>query len=176
MRAVCARCGTSLLGRTRLLRSNNRAGAVAIAALALYPLAVTLPMLKVERLGFTSESSILEGIAALFAGGHLVVGLIVLLCSVIFPLGKLVALLTLSMGSSRMAHHHKAFTYHLVEWTGRWGMLDVLLVAVLVAVLKLGNLMEVTPGPAALAFSLCVVLSLLATACFDPHALWEPTI
>jgi paraquat-inducible protein A len=52
-------------------------------------------------------------------------------------------------------------------------MLDVLLVAILVAALKLGDAMEVTPGPGALAFALCVILSLLAAASFDPRRVWE---
>jgi uncharacterized paraquat-inducible protein A len=77
-----------------------------------------------------------------------------------------------------LGRKHRAWTYHLVEWTGRWGMLDVLLVAILVAALKVGDLVEVHAGPAALAFTCCVVLSLLAAACFDPHSLWdtEPTL
>jgi paraquat-inducible protein A len=62
----------------------------------------------------------------------------------------------------------------MVEFLGRWGMVDVLLVAVLVAVVKLGDLVTVTPGPGVLAFGSVVVLSLLASAAFDPHALWEP--
>lgn len=173
MRAACARCGTSLRSPLRRLRSNSRAGAVALAALILYPLAVTLPMVRIEQLGFRNESSVLTGIAALFADGQLFVGVIVLLCSVLFPLGKLMAILMLAAGSRRMAHRHKAFTYQLVEWTGRWGMMDVLLVAILVAALKIGDLMDVTPGPGAAAFGCSVVLSLLASACFDPHALWE---
>jgi len=64
-------------------------------------------------------------------------------------------------------------TYRLVEWTGRWGMLDVLLVAILVAVLKLGDLMTVSAGPGLLAFTACVTLSLFAAASFDPHGLWD---
>ena len=72
-----------------------------------------------------------------------------------------------------MTAARRAGTYRLVEWTGRWGMLDVLLVTMLVAVLKLRDLVEVTPGPAAIAFTAMVVLSLLASAAFDPHRLWE---
>ena len=64
-------------------------------------------------------------------------------------------------------------TYRVVEFTGRWGMLDVLLVTLLIAVVKLGDVVQVAPGPAALAFTAVVVLSLLAAATFDPHALWE---
>jgi paraquat-inducible protein A len=172
-RACCARCGTNLLRRSVIARSNSRTAALALSALILYPLAVSLPMLRVERFGHRSESSILEGVADLFGAGHLLVGVVVLLCSIIFPLGKLLALLALSAGGVGMRERHRARTYHIVDWTGRWGMLDVLLVAVLVAVVKLGDFIEVSPGPAALAFTICVVLNLLAAASFDPHALWE---
>lgn len=173
MRACCARCETSLVKRSVVARSNSRTAAIATAALILYPFAVTLPMLEVERFGHTSAASILEGVASLLSGGHWIVGVVVLLCSIVVPLGKLAALLALSAGGLGLGRRHRALTYRLVEWTGRWGMLDVLLVAVLVAVLKLGDMVTVTAGPAALAFCGVVVLSLAAAASFDPHALWE---
>ncbi len=69
---------------------------------------------------------------------------------------------------------YTARTYRVIEWAGRWGMLDVLLIALLVAWIKIGDLVEVSPGPGALTFTLCVLLSLLASAHFDPHALWDP--
>jgi paraquat-inducible protein A len=171
MEAICTRCGTPF--RTRMMLAASETAAIALAALILYPIAVSLPIMKIERFGHHTDTSILNGIASMFSSGQVFVGVVVLLCSVVFPLGKLISLLALSLGGLGMAHHHKAFTYRLVEWTGRWGMLDVLLVAVLIAALKLGNMMEVTPGPAAAAFAICVLLSLLATARFDPHSLWE---
>lgn len=173
MKAACSRCGTALHRPGASLRSNNRTAAVALAALILYPLAISLPILKVQSLGHHTESSILDGTVNLLADGQLVVGLIILLCSVVIPLSKLISLLVLSVGGLGLRTHHRAWTYRLIEWTGRWGMLDVLLVAILVALLKLGDTMDVTPGPAAAAFTVCVVLSLIATACFDPHSLWE---
>jgi len=172
MRACCGRCGTNLRRRSADARSNSGTLALALAALILYPPAVTLPMLTIEKFGYHHEASILEGISTLISSGELVVGIIVLLCSVVFPLGKLLALLVLSAGGMALKHKHRALTYHIVEWTGRWGMLDVLLVALLVAALKIGDLVEVSAGPAALAFTSVVVLSLLATALFDPHSLW----
>jgi paraquat-inducible protein A len=155
------------------MRSNNRAAAIALAAVILYPIAILLPMLQVEQFGHHAQTSVLDGIITLLASGQLLVGIIVLLCSVVFPLLKLVAILILSAGGLGLRHHHRALTYKVIEWTGRWGMLDVLLVTILVAALKLGDMIEVSAGPAALAFAACVVLSLLAAACFDPHALWE---
>jgi len=173
MRACCHRCGTALISQSRLLRTSSRTAAIATAALIFYPLAMLLPMVTVERLGYTRQTSILDGIGTLFAEGDTFIAIIVLLCSVVFPLAKLLGLLTLSAGGFTLAHHHKAWTYTLVEWTGRWGMLDVLLVAILVAAIKLGDLVQVTAGPAAYAFALTVILSLAASAVFDPHALWR---
>lgn len=175
MRACCVRCGTALHRRSTAARSNTRTAAIAAAALVLYPLAVGLPMVRVEKFGHYNEASVLEGIATLLGSGHIVVGLIVLLCSIVLPLGKLAALLVLSAGGLHLRSEHRALTYRIVEWTGRWGMLDVLLVAILVAAIKIGDLVDVTPGPAASAFTCCVVLSLLATAAFDPHSLWRST-
>lgn len=173
MRACCVRCSTTLHKRSTLVRSNARTAAIATAALILYPIAVGLPMVRVEKFGHHNEASILEGIATLLGSGHFVVGVIVLLCSVVLPLGKLMALLVLSAGGLQLRSRHRALTYRIVEWTGRWGMLDVLLVAILVAAIKIGDLVDVAAGPATLAFTSCVVLSLLATAAFDPHSLWE---
>jgi paraquat-inducible protein A len=175
MRACCARCGSTLRARRTLLRSNSRTAALAAAALVLYPIAITLPMLTVTQLGNRQSSSIIDGIITLLANGEIIVGTVVLLCSVIFPLGKLVSLLVMSVSGARLGRSNRALTYRIVEFTGRWGMLDVLALAVLVAALKLGDAMDVQAGPAALAFTICVILSLLATATFDPHMIWNDT-
>ena len=171
--AFCARCESRLLRRSSMLRSNSRTAAIALAALILYPLAIALPILRIEQFGHDSSSSILTGVRSLLAEGHIAIGLIVAFCSVVLPLGKLLALLILSMGELFIGHRHRARTYRIVELTGRWGMLDVLLVAVLVALVKLGDIVAVQPGPGALAFATVVVLSLIAAACFDPHSFWE---
>ena len=170
-RACCPRCEATIRGRTRRAVSNSRTAAIAIAALILYPLAVSLPLIRIEQFGHTQDSSVLQGVTTLLAGGQLAVGVVVLLCSVILPLAKLAALLVLSTGA--LGDRHQVLTYRLVEWTGRWGMLDVLLVAVLVAVLKLGDVMTVSVGPGLGAFTMCVTLSLVAAASFDPHSLWD---
>ncbi len=173
MHACCTRGEGAIREPSIARHSNSTTAAIASAALILYPLAVTLPMISITQFGHESESSILAGIGTLFGRGNLLVGSIVLICSLILPVLKLASLLLLSLGGSAMRHRHRALTYRLIEYTGRWGMLDVLLVAILVAVLKLGDLVQVSAGPAALAFGLCVLLSLLAAAIYDPHQLWE---
>ena len=170
--AHCARCGAALRTPGESARHNALTAALALAALILYPIAITLPILKVRQLGNASSSSIVDGVITLLASGEIFVGTIVLCCSILIPLGKLIALLIMSLGGDRMARSHRVLTHRIIEFTGRWGMLDVLAVAILVAALKLGNTMEVTPGPAAFTFGMCVLLSLLATASFDPHGIW----
>ena len=170
-RFACDRCGARLVHRASLRRSNTWTTAFALAALVLYPVAMTLPILEITRFGHRNASSILGGVAKLLGSGDWVVGLVVLLCSIVLPLAKLVALFFLT--TDLMHVRHRARMYRLVEWTGRWGMLDVLLVTMLVAILKLGDMVDVAIGPAAFAFTAVVVLSLAASACFDPHRLWE---
>ena len=132
-----------------------------------------MPVMTLERLGQTSSASIWHGTIDLLSERHYGVGLTILLFSIVAPVGKLAALLALTLASGHIERKHKATTFHLVEFIGRWGMLDVLLVAVLVAAVKLGDLVSVTPGPGVIAFGAVVMLSLFASASFDPHAIWD---
>lgn len=170
--AYCTRCN-AVIRTTGHPRAAGRAAAFALGAMLLYPFALTLPILTLAELGHTRETTIWSGMVSLFAEGQLAIGLVVLFCSVVAPLFKLGAILALSAGELFLPSRHRAVTYRLVELLGRWGMLDVVLIAVLVAAVKLGDLVEVTPGPGLIAFTAVVVLSLLASAFFDPHALWE---
>lgn len=166
----CCRCSSHLYDH-RPARYPGLAAACALAALILYPVAVSAPVMRLERLGHAHESSILGGSIALLEHGEWLVGCVVLGCSVVLPLAKLIAILILERGLLA-ERRHRAWVYRMVEITGRWGMVDVLLVAILVAAVKLGDLVTVTPGPGILAFTLVVILSLVAAATFDHHRLW----
>ena len=153
-------------------RSSARCFAAALGALLLYFPAILLPILEIEKLGHHHTSSLLGGTLDLIWQGNLFVGLIVLVFSIVLPLVKLLALLELSyIGVTH--RRHRAWTYRLVEWTGRWSMLDVLLLALLVTLIKLGELVSFHLGPAVVAFVMCVVMSLIASIMFDPHAIWD---
>jgi paraquat-inducible protein A len=169
--ARCTRCDT-VIKTDPHPRGTARASALALTALVLYPIALFTPVMTIERLGHASEASIWHGTVQLLAEGHLAVGLAVLCFSIVAPVAKLVAIFTLTAGVSLRAHH-RAATYRFVEWIGRWGMVDVLLVALLVAIVKLGDLVEVTPGAGVAAFGGVVILSMLASAAFDPHEIWS---
>jgi len=173
--ACCVRC-RSVIRHGVHPRSISRTGAFALAALILYPLALVLPVMEIERFGQVSDASIWSGMVGLLAEGHLFVGLAILLFSVIAPIAKLGLLFGLCTGQRYFTHHERARAYRLIEFIGRWGMVDVLLVAVLVALVKLGDLVTVTPGPGVVLFGAVVILSLISSSMFDPHAIWEDQI
>lgn len=173
VRAVCVRCATALgswLGQTP---GNSLSAAFALAALSLYIPAMALPFLRIERLGHAHASTLVGGVWSLLAEGHRVIGGVVLLFSIVLPVCKLTALLVLAQRRWRLAHRNRAMVYRWVEHLGRWGMLDVLLVAVMIAFVKLGGLVQFTAGPGLVVFAAFVVLSLCASAAFDPYALWD---
>jgi paraquat-inducible protein A len=151
--------------------SRQRTLALAIAALLLYPAAITLPVLRIEQFGRTHETGVLGGAIDLLGDGHAVLGLIVLFCSVLIPVANLLGLVVLSLSTIQLSAAHRGRTWRLIELSGRWGMLDVLLVAALVALVRLGELVDVQAGPGAALFALVVILSLLAAMAFDPRAI-----
>jgi paraquat-inducible protein A len=171
-RASCTRCGSSFVRPGKIDRSASRTAAAALGAFVLFWPAVLLPILRIEQLGMKSESSIIGGTLELFQHGNWFVGSIVFLFSIVFPLTKIVLLLELSL--LEMLHRkHKAQTLRLMEHLGKWSMMDVMLLAFMVMLVKLGEMVEFQFGPAILAFVLCVGMSMIASISFDPHAIWE---
>lgn len=174
--ALCTRCGSIVDSSRRSgSRSSARCFAASVGGLILFFPAILLPILEIEQLGQHHASSILGGTIDLLFHGSWFVGIVVLMFSIVLPLVKLLALLELSrIGLTH--RRHQAWTYRLVEWTGRWSMMDVLLLALLVTVVKLGDLVAFDFGPAVLAFVLCVTMSMIASISFDPHAIWEESV
>lgn len=172
--AHCERCGERL--RPRLPHSLQRTWALLITACVLYVPANVYPIMHSTRLGQTQPQTIIGGVVDLINGGSWPIALIIFTASIIVPVGKILALgwLCLRVGrSSEMTYRSRIRLYRVVEFIGRWSMVDVFVVAILVALIRAGNLMSITPGPAALAFALVVILTMLAAICFDPRLIWD---
>jgi paraquat-inducible protein A len=165
----CVRCNTSLA--PHWWHDRRAAAALAVSALILYFPAILLPLMRLEMLGHSTEASIVQGVSTLLAGRYYVVGSVVLLFSLVLPPLKLLALLLLSGGWLRGSG--QARLHYWVELVGRWGMLDVLVVAVLVAFVKLGDTVRIHPGAGLVLFIACVLLSLLSSFCLHQPSLWE---
>jgi len=146
--------------------------AAAVGAFCLYWPAILLPILQVERHGHRSESSILAGTLDLVSDGSWFTGGVIFLFSVVLPLTKIVLLIELSL-LNLLHRKHRSLTFRIMEYAGKWSMMDVMLLALLVMLVKLGNLVHFEFGPAVIAFVLCVTMSLLASMSFDPHSIWS---
>lgn len=171
MQAVCHRCEAPLVTEVSSRNSRQRTLAAALAAFLLYIPAVTLPLLRIRQLGHYHSSSILSGAWELLTSGAWFVGAVVLIFSVVLPVLKIGLLLDLCL-LERTPRRHRAATYRLMEHLGRWSMMDVLLVALLVMFVKLGNIVEFQVGPAVWAFALCVAMTMVAAMSFDPYSIW----
>ncbi|NQV24592.1 MAG: paraquat-inducible protein A [Rhodopirellula sp.] len=170
--AACTRCDSIIVRPGWSERSAACTAATALGAFFLFWPAILLPILQVEKLGHRSTSSILTGIVELFSHGSWFVGGVVFVFSIAFPLTKIVMLLELSL--LKVTHQRfRSLTYRIMEHAGKWSMMDVMLLAFLVMLVKLGSLIEFQFGPAVVAFVLCVALSMVASMSFDPHAIWS---
>jgi paraquat-inducible protein A len=170
----CPRCGGGLASRHRY--SIQRTWALAIAAAICYVPANLLPVLTTQTFASSRSDTIMSGVAALYTSGSWPLALIVLVASVMIPLGKLAALtyllISVQRGSANGARDRTRL-YRMIELIGRWSMLDVFVVTFVVALIQFQPLMASQPGPGLPFFAAVVVLTMLATTSFDPRLLWD---
>jgi len=169
----CPRCGTPM--HVRKPNSFERTVALIIAAVALYFPANLLPIMTVEGIGGAQRNTIVGGVFAFWETGSYPVAIIIFTASVIIPIVKIISLIILCVAVRRPTRNPRALTvlYRLTEIVGRWSMVDVFVVAILVTLVQLGRLMTIEPGPAALAFAGVVILTMLAAMSFDPRLIWD---
>lgn len=175
--ARCPRCGFAL--HARKPQSLQRTTAYLLAAAVLYLPANTLPIMATASTLTGREShTILGGIIELWHTGSWDLALIVFIASIAVPILKIVALTLLAFTArrkSRWRQMERATLYRVLETVGHWSMLDVFVVVLLVGMVRFGAFASVEPGPGLLAFGGVVVLTMLASASFDPRLIWpEP--
>ena len=172
--AVCPQCGAVVVEHK--VNTLGRTAAFSLAALMFYLPANIYPILQMELYGAHSENTVLDGCVSLFQHGQRLVAVIVFLASILIPFLKLLGLFYLVITTrfaSQRRRLERTWIYRLIDVIGPWAMLDVFLLAILVALVKLGELATVRPGPGLFAFAAVVVLTILATTNFDPAQIWE---
>jgi paraquat-inducible protein A len=171
---ACPRCGAAVRPRKR--DSLSRTWALMIAAAILYIPANALPVLTLIRLGRGEPSTILGGVVELFRFGMWPLALLVLFASVAVPLLKIAGLSWLLISTQRGAKgrlRQRTLLYRIVDSVGRWSMIDVFVVSILTALVRMGTIATVEPGPGAVAFCAVVILTMLAAHSFDPRLMWD---
>lgn len=172
--AVCPRCGARV--HSRVPGSVSRTWALLIAAAVMYLPANIEPVMITSSFLGTQRDTILSGVAYLWTSGSWPLAVVVFVASVAVPLLKLIALAFLAISvqiRSARRLRQRTVLYRILEYVGRWSMLDVFVVMVLVALVNLQALANVQAGRGALWFGCVVVLTMLASMSFDPRLIWD---
>ena len=167
---VCARCGGELCPNDPA--ALQRVWAWLAAGLIAYVPANIYPMLRTSTLGRTSENTLIGGVVELFSHGAYGVGLIVFVASIVIPVAKFIAIAYLAVSVRRPSvpgDHKRLVLYEVVEFIGRWSMIDVFVVAILSALVQLDFAASINPCAAAVSFALSVAFTMLAAQSFDPR-------
>jgi len=173
--ARCVRC--SAIMHYRKPNSLARTWALLAAAAVLYVPANVLPIMNINSILLgDSGHTILGGVVELWHTGSWDIALIVFVASIVVPLTKILALVVLAgavQSGSRINPRQRTRLYEMLEFIGQWSMLDVFVVILLSALAHFRGIMEISAGPAAGAFGLVVILTMLAAMSFDPRMAWD---
>ncbi len=170
----CPRCGEPVGSRRE--RSYQDTWAYIIAAAICYLPANTLPVMTTRTIKYDEPSTIIGGVVYFYESGSWYLALIVLIASVVIPLGKLASLAWLLVTAQRRStarSRERARLFRLLKVIGRWSMLDVFVVAFVVALIRFQPFMSVIPGPGVLFFAAVVILTIFAADSFDPRLIWD---
>ncbi len=173
-RHKCPRCGTAM--HSRKANSLNRTLALLCTATILYIPANIYPIMITDQLGSSLESTILGGVVLLVQMDSIPVAAIIFIASVMVPVGKLISMFylcwTVKTGSS-VSPRQRSIAYRITELIGKWSMIDVFVVSILVALVHIGKILVIRPGVASIAFAALVIVTMVAAEGFDPRLIWD---
>ncbi|HEY4972093.1 MAG TPA: paraquat-inducible protein A [Steroidobacteraceae bacterium] len=172
--SACPRCGARI--RRRKPDAMGRTLALVITGYLLYVPANLLPVLSIERFGRDDPSTIVGGVHELITSGLWPLAVIVFTASVVVPLIKLFGLtlmLVMTRRRSRRWLVGRTRMYRFIDRIGRWSNIDVFMISILAALLQFGTLTSLRPQPGAIAFAAVVVITMLASRCFDARVMWD---
>lgn len=171
---LCPRCGASL--HDRKPNSIARTWALVLAAIIFYIPANLLPITTVISLGQAQSDTIMSGVIYFVHSGMWPIALVIFVASVFVPLLKLLILIILLISvqhKSSWRQKDRTVLYRITEIIGRWSMVDIFVVTILVALVHLGGLATIHAGPGAIFFGAVVVITIFAAMSFDPRLIWD---
>ncbi|WP_322010154.1 paraquat-inducible protein A [Paraburkholderia sp. J12] len=171
----CDRCHATL--HERHPDSITRTWALLIAAALLYIPANLLPVMHTASLVGDEDDTIMSGIVYFWTSGSWPLAVIVFIASILVPMLKLFVLALLAFTAGRRSTWRpveRTKLYRIVEFIGRWSMLDIFVVTLTVALVRFQSLAVITARPGAIAFGCVVILTMMASMQFDPRLIWDP--
>ncbi|RED48100.1 paraquat-inducible protein A [Aestuariispira insulae] len=170
----CPRCRAPMHRRKPL--SLAKSWAYLLAAAILYIPANMMPIMTVISFGSGAPDTIMSGVIHLAAAGQYPIALLVFIASVFVPLlkiGVLAYLLVSVQWNLAAKRRQRTRMYRMTELIGRWSMIDIFMISILVALVKLDAIATIEAGPGAIAFAAVVVLTMIAAQKFDPRLIWD---
>ncbi|MTH46778.1 membrane integrity-associated transporter subunit PqiA [Intestinirhabdus alba] len=173
-RLVCPRCHSK--GHVRRKNSLQWTLALLITSIMLYLPANILPIMITDLLGAKTPSTIIAGVIVLWSEGSYPVAAVIFIASIMVPTLKMIAIGWLcwdAQGHGQRDGEKMHLLYEVVEFVGRWSMIDVFVIAVLSALVRIGGLMNIYPAMGALMFALVVIMTMFSAMTFDPRLSWD---
>ena len=171
---ICPRCGAAL--HDRKPNSIARTWALVLAAFIFYIPANVLPITTVISLGKAQSDTIMSGVIYFIHSGMWPIALVIFLASVFIPLLKLLILIFLLISVQRKStwrQQDRTRLYRITEIIGRWSMVDIFVVTILVALVNLGALASIQAQSGAVFFCAVVIITMFAAMSFDPRLIWD---
>ncbi|TSD84010.1 paraquat-inducible protein A [Mycobacterium sp. KBS0706] len=170
----CPRCGAVL--HRRRPESLTRTWALVVTAIILYIPANLFPVMTVISLGSGAPDTIMSGVIELADAGMWPLAALVFFASITVPVLKLAGLIYLLVSTQRGKTgqlRNRTVIYRIVEAVGRWSMIDIFMISILVALVQLGELATIEPGVGAVCFAAVVIITMIAAMGFDPRLMWD---
>ena len=165
---ACPHCGAAPIPLWRRIgRHNGVAALICVVALVVLAVADVMPFISMSKLGEVRIFSLISGIVELFDRGQWVIGGVLFVFSVIFPFAKLLALLAATSSLTRMSASTRHRLHHLAVLTGKYSLLDILVVAIMIVLVKFQGIAEVRAQPGTILFCVAILLSILAGVFVD---------
>ncbi len=171
---LCPRCGSTL--EKRLNNSLMRTWALVITALIFFIPANIYPIMVVDAVTGEVASTIMEGIVLFIKSKEYFVAIVIFIASIIVPSIKLVGMSVILISIHRKSQYflkHRSLMFRFIQFIGRWSMLDIFVVAIMVTIVKFGMISSIHAGPGANAFAIVVVITMYAAATFDARLIWD---
>ncbi|MBA4368990.1 MAG: paraquat-inducible protein A [Desulfobacterium sp.] len=170
----CQRCGANLHKRKQ--NSISRTWALILTAVIFYIPANVFPITNIISFGDYQTDTILSGVIYFIKTGMWPLALIIFTASIFVPLLKLIILSFLLISvqlKTTWRQKDRTRIYRITEAIGRWSMVDIFAITVLIALVNMGAIATVRVEPAALYFAAVVVFTMFAAMTFDPRLIWD---
>lgn len=172
----CPRCHS--IGHARRRHSLQWTMSLLVTSIMLYVPSMMMPIMITEALGNKMPSTVMAGVILLWGEGSYPVAMVIFIASIMVPSLKMLAIGWLCLDANgksknRADSERMHLIYEVVEFVGRWSMIDVFVIAVLSALVRMGQLMSIYPDTGALLFAGVVILTMFAAMTFDPRLTWD---